>query len=70
MDIEVRMTFGQRVQGSEGPNVTRRIKLEADGSNSILEVKQRVAVSIRFHIFDMTDYVKQQMDGMKHIVLA
>jgi len=48
LDVEVRMKFGQRVQGSEGPNVTRRIQLKSDGSDSILEIKQKVAVIISF----------------------
>jgi hypothetical protein len=47
MDVEVRMKFGQRVQGSEGPNITRKIQLKSDGSNSILEIKEKVAVGLR-----------------------
>ena len=39
------MTFGQRVQGSEGKNVTRTVELDVEGKDSVFEVKQKIAVS-------------------------
>ena len=44
MRVTVRMMFGQRVRGSEGPNVTRDIDLDPQGSDSILTVKSKIAV--------------------------
>ena len=49
------MTFGQRVQGSEGKNVTRTLELDAEGKDSIFEVKQKIAVS--------TGYAEQTAAG-------
>lgn len=43
--VEVRMKFGQRVQGSEGSSVTRTIEVAADGSDCVRAVKERIAVS-------------------------
>ena len=45
VEVEVRMTFGQRVQGSEGKNATRTLELDVEGKDSVFEVKQRIAVS-------------------------
>ena len=44
MRVTVRMMFGQRVRGSEGPNVTREIDLDPQGRDSLLTVKSKIAV--------------------------
>ena len=41
---EVRMKFGQRLKEDEGPSVVRRIQLAKDGSDSIADVKSKIAV--------------------------
>ena len=49
VEVEVRLMFGHVIQNSNGDDVTRRIKLAADGSDSVLAVKEKVAVSVIDH---------------------
>ena len=43
-EVEVRFMFGHTVHGSEGKNVTRRIWVQAEGNDSVQEVKAKISV--------------------------
>lgn len=56
-DAQVRMIFGQRATSEQGPTVQQYVKLRRDGSDTVADVKAKIAVCSAItsadHLLDM-----------------